>query len=231
MKLRAALVTTVFFLAIVFPLSIASAESITVQSGSMIVDGLFFQGVGDRPTLELHGTHGFRLIAIPEIFSSSGPWQCRPCDSSLNRVQVSNFQGGSDLPGTVEFEGTQFTLLGPEGTTIGLDFLADDVVLPPVRSLTQVAVVSEPFELSGFSSLRLPDVGGEPVPEIPLFGRGRATIELRADQSGFPAWEFQRASYVFGSTAPVPEPATILLVGGGMIAAVGRRMRRPMSRT
>jgi PEP-CTERM motif len=225
MKLRAALVTTVLFLAMVFPFSSASAESITVLSGSMIVDGLVFQG-GDRPTLELRGTHGFRLIAIPEIFSSSGPWQCRPCDATGARLQVSTFQGGSDLPGTVDFEGTQFTLLGFEGTTIGLDFQADDAFLPPARLGTQVAVISEPFELSSISALRLPDVGGEPVPEIPLFGQGRATIELRANQSGSPEWQFTRASYVFGSTAPVPEPATILLVGGGMIAAVRRTRRR-----
>lgn len=223
MKSGATLITTVLFLAIAFPLSTASAESIAIQSGSMIVDARFLEtgSFDDRPTLEIRGTHGFVLSAIPEILSSNGPWQCRPCDVN-NRVQVSNLQGGTDLPGTVEFEGTQYRLLN--NAEVGLDFVADTLVFPPVQSRTQVAQLSEPFEVGG--ALLLPDVGGLPTPAIPLFGRGRVTIVLTANSGGAPVWEFNRASYVFGPTEPVPEPATIFLVGGAMVGAVCRWTRR-----
>jgi hypothetical protein len=228
MKLRATLATPLLFLAIVFPPSTASAESITVQTGSMIVDGRFFQtgSLDDLPTLDIQGTHGFAVIGTPDIVSASGPWQCRPCDLN-NRVEVTNFQGGSDLTGVVDFEGKRYTqsiATGPDLADVFLRFLGDDLFAPPVRSSTQSAVLSGPFELRG--SLVLPDVEGEPQPEIPLFGRGRATIVLMANRGGAPVWEFKSASYVFGTVAPVPEPGTIFLVGGAIIGLARRQTRR-----
>jgi hypothetical protein len=68
---------------------------------------------------------------------------------------------------------------------------------------------------------------GDPGPAVVLLaGRGTVTLEVVANASGDPLWELGSVRYDF---APVPEPATLLLVGTGMLALVRRCRHRPGS--
>jgi hypothetical protein len=216
MRPRAAIVTPLLFLATLLPLSAANADSITILGGSMVVTE---QLIGPLPTIDIHGTRGFALHGIPEVLQSPGPWNCRPCDMRFG-LEIATVQGGSDLPGFVEFEGIRYAQ-GLQDASLILFFVGGPVPLPP---LSESAVVSGEFQVNG--NLNLPDVNGEPVPGIPVFGRGTATVELVRNSGGEPVWEFKHARYEFESAATIPEPGTIFLVGGGLIATVcGRKGR------
>ena len=220
MKPRTSLVATVLFVATVVPLSPARADPIEIQSGAMIAE------FAHLPSIDVHGTDGFGLRGIPDTVTGSGPWQCNPCDPNPNLgLSLDSVQGGSDLPGVVQFQGVRY-LQGLLGTgdnvaEVLLFFSGGPLELPPVN--TSSVVVSGPFEVSG--ALSLPDVAGEPGPSIAVFGRGTATVDLVRDPS-VPAWTYTKVQYVFGSNAPIPEPGTIWLVGSAIVGAVWRRRPR-----
>ena len=85
--------------------------------------------------------------------------------------------------------------------------------------------VSSPFvftgTLAGYDNI---DRTGTPLFTQPLFGTGRAVIYFQetpvAGETGYSVWLLK---YTFEEASPVPEPATLLLVGVGLAAAVLRR--------
>ena len=80
-----------------------------------------------------------------------------------------------------------------------------------------------PFELAG--TLALFELGtGTPIFSGEVFGRGTATFQFVTAPNG--ASIVSGATYDFNGDAPVPEPATLVLVGAGL-AGVAARRRAP----
>ena len=76
-------------------------------------------------------------------------------------------------------------------------------------------------QLRGYASA---DRGGTPVFDLTLAGSGMARLSMAVEDGGY---SFSSLHYNF-DPAPVPEPATLLLVGAGA-ALVGRKAWRRRS--
>ena len=107
-------------------------------------------------------------------------------------------------------------------------FTAGDVVLPPMTGEPFGRVgVTAPFvfegRVAGFAS-------GVDISGIPLFDvmlRGQGTAELNVSRSPDGVYRFPEVTYTFAASPdPIPEPATLILLGSGMAMLGARRVRR-----
>jgi hypothetical protein len=214
------MVATVLTLAMLLPVSPATADPIRITGGSMVVDGTHGSTTG---TVDIHGTQGFSAQLLLGLASTTGPWRCCPMPPGTS-IDVSGFFDASDGAGIVQLNGISYGVPSFNADVFMRPF-GGPVIAPP---LSTSAVLTTPFEVrgDGSSQLQLFDFEGEPTVIFPLVGRGVATIELTPNQSGAPAWEFARARYDFESAAPVPEPATFVLFGTGALALAARQHRR-----
>jgi len=214
---RAFKVPALLILGLALPACPASADPIRIAGGSVILVGQFTT----ENVVDIHGTQGFRGEFIPG--QVNGQWLCRPCGAPGDPISLDAFVSTVDGTGTVEFAGVQHpvgaTILSPGDAAVSLQQRGGPVTLP---SLSPRASLSVPFELGAGSFLVL-DNGSPGLVEVPLIGRGTATLDVIANQSGDALWELSSLRYDF---APTPEPATVLLVGTGMFALAARRSRR-----
>lgn len=218
MASRDFVVPALLSLSLLVPATPLRADPIQITGGSVILVGQFT--AANR--VDIQGTQGFSAEFIPG--NVSGQWVCRPCGAPGDLFSLDAAVSTVDGAGTVEFAGVTYTV----GATVlspgtGFAFLGPhggSVILPP---LSPKASLSVPFELR--ASVLFLDNGGPTELEMPLMGRGTATLDLVASQFD-PLWELSSVRYDF---APVPEPATLLLVGAGMFAVPARRHRRRRS--
>jgi PEP-CTERM motif len=151
-----------------------------------------------------------------------GPFDCLPCRPG----EVLN--AGGILSTTVFGKGT-LTLNGATyPVTESLDSpatlymeLIGSFVVPPFDATT--AFVTVPFTMRSNVLIDL-------AQRATLRGGGTATIFFGPGGGGEPVWSTTRVRYDFTDPAAVPEPATLLMVGGGLAAAAfGRRRTRSLS--
>lgn len=209
-------------------ISRAAAEPVTIVSGSLLSTGLFEVS----PPSTLRGTRGLTITTSVAVGPGSG---------RLDALEVCRFQpdclpgyrlsvGGWLAPNDSGLVGTVVTFRGVEYRNFGMDDpfgfhleLAGSVRLPEFGDM-RPRTVTAPFALTGrFTD---PDRGVD----VRLAGRGTATLWLRPESSfviGEPGWSVDRLRYDFDPSAPVPEPATLLLFGTGAAAAFCARRRRP----
>jgi hypothetical protein len=177
-------------------------------------------------SLALIGERDFTLTAgVGVIDGFFGPWvQCNTVFGCTPGTAL-NFDAvfvGSSLRGTtVTIEGETFTNVTSAAATSGAAaFFTGSAVLPPFDSDT--ATVAGFFRLEGLFAY--PVVGGEVRPLELLYGQGTATISLERHLVGpTGSWRYTGATYAFD---PIPEPATLLLAGTGLVWLVRRRTRR-----
>ena len=214
------LATTLLILTGVTAASPATAEPIDITSGLLTLTP--FGGV-----MHLEGTRGLVLDARGDgratIMECDGLTE--QCDPGRT-VTLNTGWGGSTLGGVVSLDGDTFPVaLGTETTGAVLAIFTGSIVMPFFAG-TETVSVSAPFTFAGRVSYPAP-LGTVPPPPVDLSGQGTATVDLAWVTSAGGSWDVRGASYVFASAAPdpVPEPATLLLVGSGLVASLAGRHR------
>jgi hypothetical protein len=196
----------------------AVADTIRITGGSAEVTGT---GASVSTPIHLEGERGFILDSLAHGFPSELVCfdQCVPGAT----VPLNVGWGGFDLPAVVTLDGTTYQDVGSASVQADatLTFRAF-ATLPPFSGDTSTVVV--PFQLSGTFSFPVP---GD-VSTVALVGAGTVTSTFRritgVGDSDFYVQE--QSIYRIDSPSPVPEPGTMLLVGGGLLWGFRSRMRR-----
>jgi hypothetical protein len=205
----------------------ARADSILIQQGGVGFSfdsppGLILAGEG------FSATAFFPALGSPSLFRCLHPNTCPPGTA----VNLSGVFGGGEFRGLgtggATVNGSSFGSHAPDGGAIelrgALVFDAATLVVPNVTD--RQILLSAPFVMHGFVS------GFEEGSSIPLFettvrGSGRVGLSLHAgNDPGAPGpYGLVHLGYGF---EPVPEPATLLMVGSGLasVAMAGLRLRR-----
>ena len=215
MKLQPVLLASVLAL---IPAAAAHADPIALTGGFVSASGI---GTGLR--FEFQGD-GFRASGTFEPGVIGPDFTCTPCVAG-DAIRLDSTFGGTLGFGTATVGGTTYDGIQFAGL---MNFVAPQVVAPSIRG---DFTVTENFTFS----VRL--VGSRsagsdpPLFAQPLTGQGLVTASFR--QSGDPVidppmFDFASVRYDFSeaSAAPVPEPGTLLLVAGGLGAALRFRKRR-----
>ena len=195
---------------LVFPVALAHAESIPLTGGVIQFDvGVF----ASAPT-DLVGERGFSYRGTPFL-------GIMPTAEPLPPGTTVAFDAaalGVDVGGVVTLDGRTYENVGGLVSMTGANLrLTASVPLP--GELGTTAVVTSPFLLD-FEFLDL-----DRDASYTLVGSGLARFTLVSDASfGVPSWRFERVRAELSST-PIPEPATLLLVGSALGIAVGRSRR------
>lgn len=202
----------------------SSAEPVTITSG--LLTAIWSPQRGGSTLLT--GTRGFSLDA--RVSPGEGRIDVLDCVSCLPGapLSVAGILSGAAFTGVATIDGQTYTDLSgvPGPTSIYMEFFGR-TVLPAIQAAD--VVVTLPFSMMGFFNL--------PGTEEVLKGRGLATVVLRPAvvAPDVPLqWAGSSVVYDFGNQAMVPEPSTMILVGGGLLALVRARRRYlrkvPMSR-
>ena len=206
----------------------ALADPIRVTGGHLTVTRL--TGV-----FELSGERDFSFSGeVHALFGVFKPVECTLSPGCLANADVSlraHWSGFDIRKGVISFDGRTYQVNENGGASAGLT-LDGPFVTPAFGPPT---IVTAPFQLIAAA----PGVMGSwfrfPYPDSEfqaLAGSGTATITLspHSPLAEFPnRWSVDSVRYDFTAADPVPEPATMLLVGVG-IAGVARKVRNNRAR-
>jgi hypothetical protein len=213
MKPRLSLVIAMLTLVIAIPLSAARADPIVIH-GSVIVSSTSSGATG-------HLQASDTLVFSDRVGFGGSPMLCLPCGPAGASLNLSTVIDTVDGGGSVQIAGHTYPFgsIGVDDTAVmALTFAADPVILP---ALNGTGVISTPFRLGTYSKLFVYDAEGFAT-TFSLTGRGTARIELIPNPF-IDVWELGQVRYEF---APVPEPATVLLFGSGVLGLCGARRRQ-----
>ena len=180
------------------------ADTIEITAGTLTLNRTFGQ-------LHVEGPRGFVFDSIIDG-SSLGGSIVVPGETVVLTMERMG------LPGQFSIDGQTFQihpitgLLGSEGAVFA------SVVAP---AFDETASVSGPFTFRA----RIAGIDEPPFP-LELVGRGTVQVDFLMN-TVIPVWEPQRGVFQFESSdvAPIPEPATLILVGSGIAGCLMRRCR------
>jgi hypothetical protein len=202
----------------VFSPALVAADPVHINDGFMVVTGQF-----QVAPVAVTGTQGFSVtgFADPGEGRVDAFTTCSPCMPG-EQVEVGAFLGSGAFIATVMANGQQYDLTSSvfSDTNLNWTITGPPVVAPP-QSQSFVAVQT-PFHLSGRF---FPGLNQTP---IDMAGGGVASLLFRpgVNPPGAPfIWELQVLHYSFNET-PVPEPASLVLLGIGLATMGARRWRR-----
>ncbi len=217
---QAICMTGIVLLAISLPTGRAAAEPIATAT---ITSGSILESVNGSD-LDLTGTQGFSLHGT---WDSSHP-VCFPCEVGETVTLSGEFGGSLDTGSTGTFRGQTYVFDLNHGTA-SLQIDTSPLTLPPAPS-GDTAEFTVPFSLrtSGpeRSFVSFDPGNGTPVFDVAVRGSGTATLftDIFRNPVSGPQYNFKSARYDF--TTPTPEPASLILIGTGIVAGCWRRHRR-----
>ena len=198
----------------------AAADPVrVVTSGSYVVVW------GEESNLRLLGA-GFEIGS--SAFTRDMPlFRCHPCSpgSTLDLSATLTGALGGDDAGSATVDGTSYS---PAYYLGEIRFASGSVVvpdLPPIIGADE-ADASLPFVFTAQLSVFPTAARTGPASFTGSFtGSGIATVTF-INNPNFVGLYADRISYTFDAADPVPEPASLLLVGGGLAVAIRRRHHR-----
>ena len=179
----------------------ASADPVRVTGGSLSFD------TGDPPAFSLLTSTGQLLEA--EGFRLDWPATCFFQCSPGVTIPIALVATEADDPAFFRADGVDLfpvMRLGISGTpvTLGSDIGTRN---------GPFEVFQRPFTFAGqLTGYATPDRIGPPVFDVTLTGSGTARLSMALEEGRY---SFSSLDYNFEAVAPVPEPATLLLVGAG----------------
>jgi hypothetical protein len=196
----------------------ASADPIRITGGTIVVTGRAEIGA-----VSIVGTRGFSLLGgVDPGEGRVDPFtDCNPCLPGTTTISVGAFLGGTALPAVATLDGNTYTVGSgiDDPVSVVLELFGMSRVPAPSDSPT---MVTAPFTAEGRFFLPFPDT------PVLIRGGGIATLLFRPFPAGGSpeTWEIDQVRYDFTDQTPVPEPATLMMVAGGLAAIVRVRKKR-----
>ncbi len=222
------LATGVLFLGLVLSLGVGSAgaDGITITSGYVVV----LPGTEGAASMAVAGDNGF---SFSSTLSRQSRVDARACGTELPcgagaPIPLGATWSGLDLFGAVAtLNGVTYPQVGGANSPNQLGFELTGTAIAPAFGAATALQVTAPFALAGTFSFG-PDTTSPEITTLDLAGHGTATVGLvrgAGDLSN--TWVYNGVRYDFGSsTVPTPEPASLLLLGSGLLVLARRRWRR-----
>jgi hypothetical protein len=212
--MRSALRLATLVLATTLVSSPARADTIPLTGGVLFPGDLSMSGWEIGGLVDVEGDRGFTLLGSLLGGILTPPEPLLPGTVTLRGVT-------NDLRGTATLDGNTYTDVGgPDSPTSANIFFAITTMLP--------AVVDEPVTVFAPFTMDLLLFGvDDPTEPLTFSGTGTGRISLD-EHHGFDvrSWLVRDIDLELSSPAPVPEPATVLLLGAGLLGAAGMRRWR-----